>query len=43
MLVTAENNRRNRNHALVLTGLTAVATMITGWFVPPVLLGLAAR
>jgi MtfA peptidase len=38
MLVTAENNRRNRNHALGLAGVTAVAFAVAGWFFPPVLL-----
>ena len=40
MLVTPENNRRNRNHALALAGVTAVASAVAGWFFPPVLLSL---
>ncbi len=40
MLVTRENNRRNRNHALVLTGLFAAVVMIVGWFWPPALFSL---
>jgi MtfA peptidase len=38
MLVTPENNRRNRNHALALAGVLAAAFAIAGWFFPPVLL-----
>ena len=41
MLVTPENNRRNRNHALALAGMAAVASTVAGWFSPPVLLSLA--
>src|ERR1700722_5078353 len=40
MLVTPENNRRNRNHALVLAGVMAVTSAVVGWFFPPVLLSL---
>lgn len=40
MLVTRENNRRNRNHALALAGMAAVASTVAGWFSPPVLLSL---
>ena len=40
MLVTPENNRRNRNHALALAGVMAVASAVAGWFFPPVLLSL---
>ena len=38
MLVTPENNRLNRYHALVLAGVLAVTFAVGGWFVPPVLL-----
>jgi Flp pilus assembly protein TadB len=38
MLVTPESNRRNRKHALVLAGMMAVASVIAGWFITPVLL-----
>ena len=40
MLVTPENNRRNRNHAFAIAGATAVAAAVAGWFWPPVLLSL---
>ena len=40
MLVTAESNRRNRNHALTLAGVTAVASAVAGWFFLPGLLAL---
>jgi MtfA peptidase len=42
MLVTPEKNRRNRNLALVLAGITALTVAITGWFYWPafLLLGL---
>ena len=35
MLVTPENNRRNRNHALALAGVMAVTSAVAGWFFPP--------
>ena len=38
MLVTAENDRRNRNHALALAGALAGASAVAGWFFPPLLL-----
>ena len=41
MLVTPQNNRRNCNHAFALTGVLVVALVITGWFVPNMLLFLA--
>ena len=41
MLVTAENNRRNRNHALALAATTAVLAAAAGWFWHPALLSLA--
>ena len=40
MLVTPEINRRNRNRALALAGVTAAASAVAGWFFPPVLLSL---
>jgi len=40
MLVTLENNRRNRNHAFALAGATAVTAAVAGWFWPPVLFAL---
>ena len=40
MLVTLENNRRNRNHAFALAGAPAVTAAVAGWFWPPVLLSL---
>ena len=40
MLVTLENNRRNRNHAFALAGATAVTAAVVGWFCPPALLSL---
>ncbi len=41
MLVTPDNNRRNRNHALALAGVLAVTAAVAGWFCRPVLLALA--
>ncbi len=41
MLVTVENNRRNRNHALTLAATTAVIAAVAGWFWHPALLSLA--
>ena len=40
MLVTPENNRRNRNHALALVGAITVTCAIVGWFFPPALFSL---
>ena len=40
MLVTLENNRRNRKHAFALAGATAVTAAAAGWWWPPVLLSL---
>lgn len=40
MLVTPENNRRNRNRAFALAGATAVTAAIAGWFWPPLLFSL---
>ncbi len=40
MLVTVENNRRNRNHAFALAGAAAAAAAAAGWFWPPALLSL---
>ena len=37
MLVTPEFNRRNRNQALALAGLLAVAAVVAGTFFPPAL------
>ena len=37
MIVTPERNRRNRQDALTVVVLMAVATGVVGWFVPPVL------
>jgi MtfA peptidase len=34
MLVTPENNRRNRNRAFTLAGATAVIAAVAGWFWP---------
>lgn len=38
MLVTAETNRRNRNHALALAGATVMTSVVAGWFFHPILL-----
>jgi hypothetical protein len=40
MLVTPENNRRNRNHALAIVGVMAVTAAVAGWFLPPLLFSL---
>lgn len=40
MLVTPENNRRNRNYALALAGVLAVTSAVAGWFSPSELLSL---
>ena len=40
MLVTAEMNRRNRSHSLVLAGAAAVVSAVAGWFYHPALLTL---
>src|SRR5208282_159563 len=40
MLVTLENNRRNRNHAFLLAGATAVLSAVASWFSPPMLFSL---
>ena len=40
MLVTLENNRRNRNHAFAFAGATAVTAAAVGWFWPPAILSL---
>jgi Mlc titration factor MtfA (ptsG expression regulator) len=41
MLVTPENNRRNRNHALALAGVLAVTSAVAGGCFPPVLFSLS--
>jgi MtfA peptidase len=41
MLVTPDNNRRNRNHALALAGVMAMTAAVVGWFFLPMLLSLA--
>jgi Mlc titration factor MtfA (ptsG expression regulator) len=41
MLVTPENNRQNRNHAIALAGAIAAASAIVSWVFAPVLLCLA--
>ncbi len=40
MLVTIEENRRNRNQAFGLAGAAAVTSVAAGWFLHPVLLSL---
>ncbi len=40
MLVSPENNRRNRNQALLLAGVMAVSAAVAGWFSPLMLLSL---
>ena len=40
MLVTPDNNRRNRNHALTLVGVMALTSAVVGWFFPPALFSL---
>ncbi len=40
MLVTPENNHRNRNHALAVAGVIAAVSTVAGWFSPAVLLSL---
>lgn len=42
MLVTPEDNRRNRNQALALISAMAVTSAIAGWFFTPLLLTLGA-
>jgi Mlc titration factor MtfA (ptsG expression regulator) len=39
MLVTAENNRRNRIHALAIAGAMTVAFVVAGWYFHLLLLG----
>src|ERR1035441_10674821 len=40
MLMTPENNRRNRNRALALAGAMAGISAVAGWFFPLALLSL---
>ena len=40
MLVTIEENRRNRNYAFALAGAALVTSLVAGWFSHPVLLSL---
>ena len=40
MLVTPENHRRNRNHALSLAGVMAVTSAVASWVFPPLLFSL---